>query len=236
MAAFLTGVFVLLAGIGLGIPSFHSIIYHCFVVFPKLRKIKLFSRPEAHRLLLPIFQGPLLWALLIVVSAVVVFMALPKFAFVFFAGLLIGLAGVLIELQDHTDKSPEDLLPDALKKQMLGGDSDKEEKHARFTPFQMRMASFKPMNTSINPYKDLPWECAVCQETNSLKDEQVVLRGSKMRFVVKCDSCGEYTIIRISGIVNCRVRTEGQLPDYDREALTRKPDGSSGETKRSDEP
>jgi len=219
MASFLTGVFVLLAGICVGIPAFHSIIYQVFIVFPKLRKFKLFSKPEAHRLLVPIFQGPVLWGLLIVASAVIVYIALSKFAFVYFAGLLIGLVGVLIELQDESDKSAEELLPELLKKEMLGTESKEDAKYSRFSPFQMRMASFKPMNTSINPFKDLPWECSVCDAKNNLTNEQVELRGSRMRFVVKCDECGDYSIVRISGIVNCRARTEGQLPEYDRRAL-----------------
>ena len=223
MVTFITGVLILLAGICIGIPAFHSIIYQLFIVFPKLRKIGLFSRPEAHRLLLPIFQAPVLWGLLVLAGSTVVYFALSKYAFVFFAGLLIGLVGVLIELQDDPDKPAEDFLPELLKREIMGaGPVQENEKYARFSPFQMRMASFRQMNTSIAPFKDLPWQCAVCEAHNHLSDEQVYLRGSRMRFVVKCHSCKDYSIIRISGIVNCRVRTEGRLPEYDRDSLERK--------------
>lgn len=211
---FLLGVLVLFSALVVGIPVFHQTLFPLICVLPQLKKPRNLKRFEVFLVFVPLLWPPLKWLSVLAVTTILAMKVLPAgYPLIYFSGLLIALTTVLIELPYGS-----------LVKEMLGHDlmeeisfeqkKGKHEKYPSYSSLQMNTIEWKVNNVNLLPYRDLVWECSECYLWNKFKEDGIFLKGSGRRFVVQCSDCGKHSIVRVSGVLHCRLLTEARLPDY----------------------
>jgi len=210
--AFLLGVLVLFAGMGVGIPAFHQIVFPLFVVIPRFRRPSNLTWTEGVLLILPLLIVPLKGLALVGGATTLLFVLLPAYGIVYSSGLLIALTTVLIELPDE-ESARKILEQDSVKELFTQAKPNGDLRYSSYTPLQMRLIRWDAGPIEIASYKDLPWECSVCYEENPLSGEEVCMKGNGRRFVVRCAKCGSHSVIRVSGIFEYTLLTEAHFHD-----------------------
>ena len=147
---------------------------------------------------------------------------------VYFLGLLIALACSFIESSSARNEPAERKVTELLDQALAKPAMDPGEPYPSYSAHTMENDTWHTSCASIKAFRDLRWKCAVCDGVNLFTQQKVVLRGTRMRFVVRCYLCGKHSVIRVSGLVNCRLITEARVPDFQGQSAAVLPDASLG--------
>ena len=202
-----------LLGMAVGIPALSQIVSSLFIVLPNYRRLKEVTTLEHPFLLYILYRGPLIWATGLVFACSVVLVFLPEYDAPYLVGVFVALVTSLIEVSHG--KNVEEYLPDGPILEAWRRSEQKDlSGYPAYTDLQMKMAGWHVNDINVAPYRDLPWECAMCGATNHLERESVLLQGIGNRYILKCDRCRMPTIVRVRGLFRCRILTEGRVPAY----------------------
>jgi len=204
---------MIIAGIGWGFICLHRILCPTFAVLPRFDEIRDLTKMETTHLLYLILSAPLAWTFLLICSTLAVVQFLPDYQGSYFFGLAVSLVFILAEFSEEKNKL-ETKFMSTLKKDLLSPLREPGSKYQPYSPLQMRMACWRTPQLNVNDYGDLTFECAACNRARRLSQAEICFRGTRRRFVVKCDQCQEPSIIRITGTFLSRYKavTEAYIP------------------------
>ncbi|HDZ03253.1 MAG TPA: hypothetical protein ENH52_17735 [Nitrospirae bacterium] len=75
---------------------------------------------------------------------------------------------------------------------------------------------WQPNKIDLSPYLDLSWECAECEEINSLNPDNILLEGGGNRFVILCSKCNNQSIVWLMwGLLRKKLITEAAVNEAD---------------------
>ncbi len=224
MTQFLYNVIFLSLGIGMGLISLFNIIPF-FPVVSKFSELEDITKLEKPVLLYSISRWPAIWLILLIISIIAVYRFFPEYQFGYFTGLCIALvyawqevinlepnqkSKLINSLKKSLDSPPESPDPDAKNTKK------KKEKYPRYSIKQMTLANWSTNNIDVSPFGKSPWECATCKKNLPIAEGEVILKGNKNRYIVKCSFCENTSIIRVTGYLfsGYHILTEARLPEY----------------------
>jgi hypothetical protein len=184
-----------------------------FSILPKFDEIRDLTKMETSHLLYLLLSAPLVWSFFLLLSFLVMWQFLPQYQFPFFFGNAIALVFILAEFGEEKKKM-ETKFMSALKKDLLSPILEPGMKYTPYSPLQMRMACWRTTHLDMSMYRDLTYECAACARQRPIITAEVCFRGTRNRYVLKCDLCQEPSIIRIGGssFSQYKVYTEAYIP------------------------
>jgi len=215
MGTFLLGVFILLAGIGVGVPASYHMVTRSAFILSRLKKFQGRGAREILLLVVEILRFSLMWVLVISVSVFLVFFFFPAFLPVYLSGLFIALACALIENPETREEmSPKKFMERLDRDLTPRPDRKNTNPYPSYSAHAMKNEQWQTNGASLKPFRHLRWRCASCGGVNLFTQEKVLLRGTRMRFMVRCYLCGDLSLVRVSGILNCKVLTEAKVPGF----------------------
>ena len=217
--SFLLSLLFLILGISLGIPIFHQVLYPIMFVLPGFKKLQKMSKvevPELPELLFVTLRMPLLWMFVLILLTITIGIFFLSQLLYYMLGLLIALITVMIELpqKEPTEEFISTQFGEDNTKPANKNKKGEVVKYPQYSALQMKMMHWELSTTNPEPFKDLLWICAYCENKSRFSRETVSLQGRGNRFIMRCERCGKHSIVRMIGVINCRLLTEARLPDY----------------------
>lgn len=209
----------IIVGIAWGFVCLHRILCPLFAVLPKFEEIRDLTKLETTHLLYLLVSSPLVWTFVLTCTSLAVFQFLPAVRYSYLFGIVVSLTFILAEFGEEK-RNLESKFMSTLKRDLLSPLRDPGAKYPPYSPLQMRMACWGTNGLSVREYGDLSYECAACNCFRQLSKAEICFRGTRRRFVVRCDKCSEPSIIRIAGsfLSQYRVITEARIPRSEEEA------------------
>ena len=186
----------IIVGIAWGFVCLHRILCPLFAVLPKFEEIRDLTKLETTHLVYLLVSAPLVWTFVLTCTSLAVVQFLPELRFSYFFGIAVSLVFIMAEFGEEKKKL-ESKFMSTLKKDLLSPLREPGAKYPPYSPLQMRMACWGTGGLSVREYGDLMYECAACNRARPLQRAEICFRGTRRRFVIRCDKCREPTIIRI---------------------------------------
>ena len=234
---------VLIAGLGWGFLALPSCVYTVAAVLPKFKALQDLTKMETSHLLYIVLRSPVIWLAFTFCSFLAVHEFLGSCLWDFLLGIGVALVLVVREYYHGRNQEQMDILK-AFKKKILNPLADPTERFPPYSPWQMRLANWRPAEGVLKAYGESSYQCAVCFRNRKFSQSQAVFRGNRGRYIVRCDECGQASIIRVvvskvySGY---EVITEARMPERRKEEevirersedTTHRGDPRTGETTR----
>jgi hypothetical protein len=202
-----------IAGIAWGFICLHRVLCPTFAILPRFDEIRDLTKMETSHLLYLILSAPVVWAFLLICSCLAVHQFLPTYRFSFFFGLVVALVFILAEFGEEKKKL-ETKFMSMLKKDLLSPLREPGSKYQPYSPLQMRMACWRATQLDAREFQNLTFECAACNRLRKISQVEICFRGTRRRYVVRCDQCREPSIIRIGGSMLSQYKaiTEAYIP------------------------
>jgi len=202
-----------IGGVAWGFICLHRILCPTFSILPRFAEIRDLTKMETTHLLYILLSAPAVWPFFLLLSLLIMVQFLPKYQFSFIFGLLVALVFILAEFGEEKKKM-ETKFMSALKKDLLAPILEPGMKYPPYSPIQMRMACWRATGLDVRIYRDLSYECAYCGRSRPISAAEICFRGTRRRYVLKCDLCRQPSIIRIAGSAFSQFRshTEAYVP------------------------
>ena len=209
-------ILVLIAGISCGLISLPRILYPLYSILPNFREIRDITKLETSHLLYIILSTPVLWTSFLICTLLAVIQFLPQHLFIFLAGLLTASFLAMPEFYWEREELQSRFM-NSLRDDLLMPAEEPGSKFPTYSALQMRTACWRANDLNISPYRNLVYECAVCNRLRLLATAAVHFRGNRKRYIVECDLCSKPSIVRVTGtpFSKPRIVTEARLPFYD---------------------
>lgn len=198
-------------------------MYCTLSILSKLNRLE--GLPPGRRLVLLLARTSLLWILVVSLAAAAVCLLAPAFRLAFFSGLLIALATALIESMETPNEFLEQQFSVLLERIRLRSEPRPVGDATRDAERWHESGPWNADRSSLGPFRNLRWRCAVFGGVNLFTREKVAFRGARMRFVTRCYLCGDHSLVRLLGVFRCRLVTERRVPDFRQAAVPERSPG-----------